>query len=271
MVAARAPGGPNAGHRAAGLWWISGKNWRFSLYNGGDCEHFYRMRIRVSSRLIALTGCLAVVLLSACSTTVRNNVRSYDTVVIDAGHGGHDPGAVSRRGTREKDVNLDVARRLDRNLRAAGIKTVMTRNDDRFITLGNRTRTSNRYRNAVFVSIHFNSSRRRSARGMETFYYHPYGRKMAGYVQRSMTAVSSAPDRGVKHARFYVIRNNLNPAVLVECAFLSNWREDALARSSAYRQLMADSIARGLLEMRHGRGFRPSSRARLASHHDPVR
>lgn len=206
----------------------------------------------------------ALLLLPSCSSTVRNNLRSFDTVVIDAGHGGHDPGAVSRRGTREKDVNLDVARRLDRNLRAAGIRTVMTRNDDRFIPLSGRTGISNRHPRAVFVSIHFNSANRRSARGMETFYHHPYGRTMAGYIQRNLTAVSSSPNRGVKPARFYVIRNNLNPAVLVECAFLSNSHEDALARSPAYRQLLADSIARGLLEMRFGSGRRPSSQSYLA-------
>ncbi len=213
--------------------------------------------------LVAATG--IALLFSSCSTTVRNTTRSFDTVVIDAGHGGHDPGAVSRRGTREKDVNLDVARRLDRNLRAAGFKTVMTRNNDRFIPLGKRASISNRYSNAVFVSIHFNSARRRSARGMETFYYHPYGRKMAGYVQRRMLAASNSPNRGVKHAGFYVLRKNHNPAVLVECAFLSNYYDDRLARSSAFRQTMADSIARGLMEMRYGRGYRPSSRSYLVA------
>ncbi len=203
--------------------------------------------------------------LSSCSQTVRDTTRSFDTVIIDAGHGGFDPGAISRRGTREKDVNLDVARRLNRSLQAAGFKTVMTRNSDRFISLSKRTHISNSHRNAVFVSIHFNSSSRRSARGMETFYYHPYGRKMAGYVQTRMLAASNSRNRGVKHARYYVIRNNLNPAVLVECAFLSNSHEDRLARSAGFRQKVADSIARGLMEMRYGRGGRPTPRYYLAA------
>lgn len=213
-------------------------------------------------RVASITGLalLAVLFASGCST-VRDTRRTFDTVVIDPGHGGHDPGAISPRGTREKDVNLDVARRLDRKLRAAGFRTVMTRNDDRFIPLSDRARISNARRNAVFVSIHFNSSRNRGARGLETFYYHRYGYDIASKVQDSIRTVANTPNRGVKNARFHVLRNNLNPAILVEGAFLSNYYDDRLARSVAYRERLAELIARALVEQRHGsHGLRGGAR-----------
>lgn len=194
---------------------------------------------------------LAICLLTGCSS-VRNNAKTFNTVVIDPGHGAHDSGAVSRRGTREKTVNLDVAQRLEPKLRAAGFKTVMTRNNDTFIPLGTRTAISNRYSDAIFVSIHFNSARNRGARGIETFYEHPYSRSLASSIQNCMIRELRATNRGVKHAEFYVLRKNLNPAILLECGFLSNSADDNLARNPAYRERIAQSIANGIILQRYG-------------------
>lgn len=190
--------------------------------------------------------------LSGCATGVRNNAKSFDTVIIDAGHGGHDSGARSRRGTLEKRVNLDVAKRLDTRLRVAGFDTVMTRRSDRFISLGKRTRISNRHKNAIFVSIHHNSAPNRRARGVETYYHHRYGKSIATKIQRNILRTASTTNRGVKRARFYVLRKNLNPAVLVECGFLTNSSEDRKIRTAAYREMMARQIADAIIKQRYG-------------------
>lgn len=211
--------------------------------------------LRPATRALCALG--VVLMLASCASSVRDTRRTFDTIVIDAGHGGHDSGARSRRGTLEKDVNLAVARRLERNMRLAGFRTVMTRNSDTFIPLQQRTRISNAQRNAIFVSLHFNWSPRSSIRGVESYYHDPYGRSLAQVVQRELRAAGLSPDRGVKHARFHVLRHNRNPAVLLELGFLSNRREDALARSPAYRQEMADRVARALITLRYPHGGRP--------------
>jgi N-acetylmuramoyl-L-alanine amidase len=186
--------------------------------------------------------------LCGCSTIkVANTGRCFDTVVIDAGHGGRDSGA-ARRGVLEKHAALDVARTVERELRNAGFKTVMTRKADYFVPLNKRAAISNRQNNAVFVSIHWNASRNRRARGPETFYNHPHALKLARSVQRSLKAYGSS--RRVKKARFRVLRKNRFPAVLVECGFLTNGREARKARSSYYRRQVGKRIARGIIRAR---------------------
>src|SRR5215472_17220767 len=116
-----------------------------------------------------------VVLLAACASTrtakVNNTSKTFSTVVVDAGHGGKDSGAFRRYGSPEKMVTLDVAERLNRKLRESQLKTVMTRSSDVFIPLDERVNIENSQKNAIFVSIHFNDSRRRGIRGFETYYH----------------------------------------------------------------------------------------------------
>ncbi len=94
-------------------------------------------------------------------------------VVVDAGHGGHDPGAIGRTGLKEKDVNLDIAKRLANRLKADGIEVVMTRNSDKFIPLGTRVNIANNSKADLFISIHSNASRTRSLYGFEVYYVSP--------------------------------------------------------------------------------------------------
>jgi len=194
--------------------------------------------------LIALTGCGGL----------RDTTRTFTTVVIDAGHGGHDRGAVGRSGTREKDVALDTALRLRRKLQAAGFHVVMTRENDKFIPLGERARIANRQSNAIFVSIHYNHAPRSAARGLETFYHHPHSERLARSVQASIATIGGTPNRGVKHARFLVIRETEIPAILVEGGFLSNRAEESRISGEGYREEIATLIARGIVQLRHGRG-----------------
>ena len=190
--------------------------------------------------------------LAGCETgmSVKDTSRTFRTVVIDAGHGGHDTGARSRWGGMEKDAALDTALRLDPKLRAAGFSTVLTRRGDYFIPLGERTRISNRQENAIFVSLHYNDARNRSAYGVETYYRAAPARKIAASIQGAISSLPGVASRGVKTANFWVLRRNEYPAVLVEGGFFSNPREAARCASPAYREALSGAIAGAIIAVR---------------------
>ena len=195
-------------------------------------------------------------------------------VVIDAGHGGSDNGAGSRFGN-EKTYTLDTAYRLDAILRAAGLKTVFTRRTDVFVDLYERAHIASLYPDYAFVSLHFNSATE-EARGLETYCLSPRGaastssrfltrgdiQKLPGndYDTQNILLAScvhseiirlnpgdATADRGVKRARFVVIKQNVLPAILVEGGFVSNHMEAARVNRSDYRQSLAQAIARGVI------------------------
>lgn len=180
----------------------------------------------------------------------------FDTVVLDAGHGGHDRGARALSGMNEKDVALDVAMRMRPLLQRAGFRVVMTRSTDRFIPLSQRAAASNRIGNSIFVSIHFNWARRRGAEGIETYYHSANSRRLAGNIQQEALRSYRATNRGVKSANFYVLRNNRRPAVLVELGFLSNPYDNRHAQDPRVRQRMAEAVVRGIVAERRGRNPR---------------
>lgn len=197
-----------------------------------------------SKRSSLLFGTLAAILLAG-----SGQLMAFQTVIIDPGHGGNDLGAADSY-VYEKHINLDVSRRLERSLKEAGFKTVMTRSKDEFIALSERSSTANRYRNAIFVSVHFNSSYRVAALGIETFYRTAESEKLAQLVQKELIKNIGATDRGVKTANFAVLRNTKHPAVLVEGGFVSNKDERSAMTDPLYRQVVADSIARGVIAFR---------------------
>ena len=206
------------------------------------------------------------------------NARSFNTVIIDPGHGGVDAGAVNKSGT-EARYNLNVARTLQAGLKAKGFKVIMTRDSDVSRSLNERVALANRYPNAIFVSIHFNASSRTSARGIETFTLSPvgvahYGRglKNSDFKQRSGNYQDSAnialataihgcmkervekynvPDRGIKRARFSVLSSIKNPAILVEGGFMSNPSEARLIESTVYQSTIATAIYEGIFKYRY--------------------
>ena len=153
-------------------------------------------------------------------------------MVIDAGHGGFDRGGIRSNIIPEKGVALDVARRLRSYLADAGFRTVMTRSSDTFVTLDRRVGTANAQRRAIFISIHFNSAPRRGASGIETFYASARAKRLASLIQRNAMKTTSGENRGIKRARFYVLRRSRIPAVLIECGFLTN-PQDARRASRA--------------------------------------
>jgi N-acetylmuramoyl-L-alanine amidase len=204
-------------------------------------------------------------------------------VVIDPGHGGTDNGATSRLGA-EKNYTLDTAYRLQALLNNAGIRTVMTRRNDVFVDLYERAHIASLYPDYAFVSIHFNSASP-EASGLETYCLAPRGAAStsSSYLTRAdiqelpgndddaqnillASAVHSeiirlnpgdvSADRGVKRARFVVIKANLLPAILVEGGFVSNRMESARVNSPGYRQALAQCIARGLIKFANVMGGR---------------
>ena len=168
------------------------------------------------------------------------------TIVIDAGHGGHDRGGVPYQRIGEKGMTLDVSLRLRRVLQAQGYRVVMTRSSDVFIPLGTRVAIANSHRGATFVSVHFNSSRRAGANGVETYYYSGQSAALAASIHRNVVAGAPTENRGIRRRGFYVLRRTRIPSVLVECGFLTNPTEGRLAQSASYRQQLAERIARGI-------------------------
>lgn len=193
----------------------------------------------------------------------------HRVVVLDPGHGAMDTGAKGRGGVEEKRAVLDIARRVRRHLAAAGVVVYMTRENDRFIKLEDRARLAQRWGADVLVSLHLNSAERRDARGIETFILaadgltstvggrtsgqlpgnqHDAGNAALGFqLQRGLVQEAGAVDRGLKRARFIVLRNAPCPAALVECGFLSNKEEEALLAGETYRDTLARGIARGII------------------------
>jgi N-acetylmuramoyl-L-alanine amidase len=204
---------------------------------------------------LALPGLLAACAILPRTTTTKDTSKKFTTVVVDAGHGGKDTGAYRRYGGAEKIATLDVAKRLDRKLRESQLKTVMTRSSDVFISLDERVAIENRQKNAIFVSIHFNDSRRRGIHGFETYYHSASAAELANRIQQKLMTLPHSANRGVHTANFRVLRLAAYPAVLVECGFLSNRAEGGEARDSEYRELLADRIAEAIVEHRYGPGI----------------
>ena len=198
--------------------------------------------------------------------------RGTRTVVLDAGHGGKDPGTMARSGLKEKDLALDIALRVRAHLAAAGVRVVMTRDVDRFWELEDRPYLAARGGGDAFVSIHMNAAASRTVQGIETFataaeQYPPTAEsKLTGrypavpnnqfnhsntilghQVHRALVGITRAEDRGLKRARFIVLRNSAMPATLVECGFLSNPQEEQKLATPSYRETVAQGIAQGIL------------------------
>ncbi len=200
-----------------------------------------------------------------------------DTVVLDAGHGGHDMGAASPFGY-EKDFALDVVVRARLLFLAAGFKVVLTRSNDTFITLYDRVKIANAQKNALFISVHFNAGG--AGTGLETYTLAPRGVPSMAADGPSITDLTPCPghqndaenialatathaamvvrskmwDRGIKRARFVVIRDITIPGVLVEGGFQTNMVDAKVIALPAYRQQMAASLLQAVQNYRRAVG-----------------
>lgn len=204
------------------------------------------------------------------------DLHGFTTVILDAGHGGHDRGAIGPYEV-EKNFTLDVARRVRNELQRAGLRVIMTRNNDTFVELHDRANIANSKLNSIFVSLHFNASPNTGATGLEIFSVSPRGSPSTEYDEllvRDMVqeygnenevqsfVLASAIyhsmqrgtlmmfDRGVKRARFAVLRLTKMPAVLVEGGFLTNGSDARQVANTEWRDKYAKAIATGILEFK---------------------
>ena len=205
---------------------------------------FFQRQVSLASLVITLVASDN----SSAAQTGRSSASSSApiTVVIDAGHGGHDRGGIPGQSVAEKDMTLDVAQRLRNVLAASGYRVVMTRDSDVFVPLGTRVAIANSYGNAIFVCIHFNATKRAGASGIETYFYSRDSLPLASAIHYFVTGGAPSANRGVRRRGYYVLRRTSVPAVLVECGFLTNPTEAAYAQSASYRQKLAEEIAAGV-------------------------
>ena len=174
--------------------------------------------------------------------------KNHNVVVIDAGHGGKDCGAL-RDNVYEKDITLDVSQRLQAILQKKGLKVYMTRTNDTYVSLQDRTTYTEGINPAIFVSVHVNSCNVTSPKGIETHYYHDNSIELANCVHTKLTRrVSNTPNRGLLKSRFYVINHTTVPAILVEIGFISNPEEKHEMTTPQRKQATAEGIAEGIIE-----------------------
>ncbi|MBN2097954.1 MAG: N-acetylmuramoyl-L-alanine amidase [Candidatus Omnitrophica bacterium] len=213
------------------------------------------------------------------------------TVILDAGHGGKDPGAIGRRGLREKDVVLDISQRLKKKLNNYGVKVIMTRETDKFVSLDERSRIANANTRSAdfFISVHANASRSKWTSGVEVFYlsesiddnsrslnalkdcglnikdgfsgkntqaiimdlllseYRRQSKKLARFICNSISKDLNQKNRGIKEARFYVLKAYI-PAILIEVGFISSPAEEKKLQQGFYREKIAQAVADGIVE-----------------------
>ncbi|MFP3937925.1 MAG: N-acetylmuramoyl-L-alanine amidase [Phycisphaerae bacterium] len=180
----------------------------------------------------------------------RRPRRTAGTVVLDAGHGGRDPGATAVTGMKEKTVNLAVARQTAELLRARGVKVLMTRTDDSFVELDARAELANRARADLFVSIHADSAENSSARGFTAYVANAASRDSHTAAESILARFGKlpTPDRGLRQADYRVLVRTSCPAVLVELGYLSNTSEARRLAEPAYREQLARALADGIVQ-----------------------
>lgn len=258
-------------------------------------------RASVAVVALAIVGCAASTvtqqpILSPPPQLSADGWRPIQTVVIDAGHGGHDPGAV-HDGLREKDLALEIAQFLRQELAGRGLSIAMTRDRDEFLSLSQRPAIANRLQADLFISVHINANRQSHVAGLEVYYprhsvvtasasWPPHVReedvafpsvtirqvlwdlalsqarqessRLANDVCASMASRLEVPCRWVKPARFVVLREATMPAILVEVGYVSNHEEAARLREPSYRRDIATGIADGVLAYIRSRGLQHS-------------
>lgn len=168
-------------------------------------------------------------------------------IVVDAGHGGKDAGAVNK-GLYEKAAALATAKILKKELENKGFEVILTRDSDVFLELSERCRISNLANADLFISIHCNSSENKTAQGIETWKYVSSNNPYAVNVQKRLIEATGAKNRGVKDGTFYVLRNTRAKAILVEMGFISHEEEKLKLFKTSYQTSVAKAIAQAIQE-----------------------
>ena len=209
-------------------------------------EDWFRIKLKDGS-----TGYIAGWLVSADGTenVVKGNELVDKVIVVDAGHGGDDNGATgSSFSTLEKTINLQVALLLKNKLEAAGAKVIMTRSDDRKLTLQDRVDVAVNNNADIFVSIHHNTHPNSLTNGTIVFYYNQgKSSQLASLVQSEIVRSTTYKDLNARYGNYFVLRENPVVSILAEIGFLSNYQEELRLRSSKQQELAADGLYKGIL------------------------
>lgn len=178
---------------------------------------------------------------------MSSNPLKNKTIVIDAGHGGQDVGAIGTSGTFEKYLTYKTAIELKEKLAMLGANAVFTRKADEYISLPSRAGFSNMPNTDVFISIHYNSaSTSPDAHGIDTYYYQQQNKKLAQMIQQEIIKEVNGKDRGIAFGDFQVLRQNFKPSILVELGFISHPEEERLLLTNAYQQQLVSGMIHGL-------------------------
>ncbi len=196
----------------------------------------------VSKGLTAAAGSTTSASLPSSSAALKDKI-----IVVDAGHGGYDPGT-SGKSSIEKNLALTTAKLVASRLANSGANVFMTRSNDTFISLSGRVNVSEAKHADAFISIHYNASTSSSANGIASFYYsEAKDKELAKYIQESMAEnAPSMKDMGVRFGDYYVTRENNQRAVLLELGFLSNAHDEQIVSSNAYQQQISTGIYQGI-------------------------
>lgn len=199
----------------------------------------------------SLIGQIRTVMRSGGTYRPSTPGRVSGTVVIDAGHGGDDPGAISVRGFYEKTVNLKVAKKAVAKLRQRGLNVIMTRQNDRFVELERRAEIANQHRADLFVSIHADSCLNRSVKGFSVYVARnaSYESVVAAKAIAKRMANVSPDGNGIKRADYRVLVKTKMPAVLVEMGYISNHGEAHLIASDSFQNQVAQAICDGICDI----------------------
>lgn len=185
--------------------------------------------------------------IKASPTPIIKKNPNIKTIIIDAGHGGTDVGA-TREGIYEKDITLDISKRVEAILKKKGYDVQMTRKTDVYVGLKERVIFTEENKGDLFVSIHVNSSVSPEGHGIETHYYTPASYDFAQTVHKQLANSIDAKDRGLFKSKFYVINNDIAPSILVETGFISNPEERASLLTDKRKQKTAEAIAEGIIK-----------------------
>lgn len=239
--------------------------------------------------VVVFAGCLTFLIapdeLPSLPGSSDKSGQGLPVIIIDPGHGGADGGGKGR-GLLEKDLTLDVALRTDRLLKLAGFPTVLTRSEDRYVSLAQRARIANQYDDALFISIHFNKDSVSQSYGIETFYAKQKvapkeewtwvgffneperpsetGEHLAGAIQAAIATRTEARNRGIRARDLYVVRHVRCPAVLIEGGFMSNAFDSQMLKNGDYRERLAMGIAEGVMAYQKSRSRPAPEQPRLA-------
>jgi N-acetylmuramoyl-L-alanine amidase len=175
------------------------------------------------------------------------SVYSGRVIVLDAGHGGTNPGAIGVTGFLEKDLNWNIVLGLKERLEMSGARVILTRWDDYDLTLQQRVDVANNNNADVFVSVHGNTNPDPNISGAQTYWYNGQASQtFAEDVQKNLLSSTRTKDKGILSAPFYVIRHTKMPAILTEVGFISNREEETNLRNLAYRHAVAEGIYNGI-------------------------